>query len=314
LAGAKENIDRLLNVPKNYRILFIQGGASLQFSMVPMNLLRGSGKSADYIVTGAWGAKAVKEGMKEGTARTAWSGKDEGYVRTPAPAEIVLDPDAAYCHFTSNETIEGVEFFIEPDTGNVPLVCDMSSDFLARPVDVPKYGLIYAGAQKNIGPAGCAVVIIRDDLLQRTPDGLPSMLDYKLMAENDSLYNTPPCFGIYMIKLVTQWLLDDIGGLAKMEAINREKARKLYDLLDASGGFYRGHARPDARSIMNVTFRLSSEELESRFVKESTAAGLHGLKGHRSVGGIRASIYNAMTREGVAALVDFMQAFQKQNG
>lgn len=314
LAGAKENITNLLRLPQNYRILFIQGGASLQFSMVPMNLLRGSGKSADYIITGAWGAKAIKEGKKEGAVRAAWNGKDEGYTRTPAPSEMALDPRAAYCHFTSNETIEGVEFFVEPGAGNVPLVCDMSSDFLARPIDVAKYGLIYAGAQKNIGPAGCAVVIIREDLLERVPEGLPSMLDYKVMAENDSLYNTPPCFGIYMIKLVTQWLLDDVGGLAKMETVNREKARRLYGVLDASGGFYRGHAKPEARSIMNVTFRLPSEELESRFVKESTAAGLHGLKGHRSVGGIRASIYNAMTLDGVTALVDFMQAFQQQNG
>ncbi|MCL4694873.1 MAG: 3-phosphoserine/phosphohydroxythreonine transaminase, partial [Candidatus Hydrogenedentes bacterium] len=298
LAGAKDNVQKLLNLPENYKVLFIQGGASLQFSMIPMNFL-GEGKSADYILTGSWGNKALKEAKKSGTVNVAWNGKEEGFNRLPQQDELKLDPKAAYCHFTSNETIEGVEFFVEPETGDVPLVCDASSDILSRPLPIEKYGLIYAGAQKNIGPSGVALVIIRDDLLARVPEGLPSMLDYKIAADNDSLYNTPPCFAIYMIKLVTQWLLDDIGGLEEVASLNKKKARLLYTMIDGSGGFYRGHAVKEARSVMNVTWRLPSEELEQQFVKEATAAGMHGLKGHRSVGGIRASIYTAMTLEGV---------------
>ncbi len=312
LAGAKDNVQKLLNLPENYKVLFIQGGASLQFSMIPMNFL-GDGKSADYILTGSWGNKAIKEAKKQGAVNIAWNGKEEGFNRLPQQDELKLDPKAAYCHFTSNETIEGVEFFVEPETGDVPLVCDASSDILSRPLPVEKYGLIYAGAQKNIGPSGVALVIIRDDLLARVPEGLPSMLDYKIVADNDSLYNTPPCFAIYMIKLVTQWLLDDIGGLEEVASLNKKKARLLYTMIDGSGGFYRGHAVKEARSVMNVTWRLPSEELEQQFVKEATAAGMHGLKGHRSVGGIRASIYNAMTIEGVEALVDFMTEFRAKN-
>ncbi|GMV90422.1 MAG: phosphoserine aminotransferase [Candidatus Hydrogenedentota bacterium] len=312
LAGAKDNVQKLLNLPENYKVLFIQGGASLQFSMIPMNFL-GEGNSADYILTGSWGNKALKEAKKSGTVNVAWTGKEEGFNRLPQQDELKLDPKAAYCHFTSNETIEGVEFFVEPETGDVPLVCDASSDILSRPLPIEKYGLIYAGAQKNIGPSGVALVIIRDDLLARVPEGLPSMLDYKIAADNDSLYNTPPCFAIYMIKLVTQWLLDDIGGLEEVASLNKKKARLLYTMIDGSGGFYRGHAVKEARSVMNVTWRLPSEELEQQFVKEATAAGMHGLKGHRSVGGIRASIYNAMTLEGVEALVDFMTEFRAKN-
>jgi phosphoserine aminotransferase len=312
--AAKGNLRALLNIPDNYEILFIQGGATLQFSMVPINFLRASGKSADYIITGAWGTKAIKEAQKEGQTRTVWSGKSESYVRVPAQSELQLDPNAAYCHFTSNETIEGVEFFSEPASAGVPLVCDASSDILARPIDVAKYGLIYAGAQKNIGPSGLAVVIIRKDLLERVAANLPSLLDYKLLAENDSLYNTPPTFGIYMIMLVTKWLRETIGGLTKMEAINREKAKQLYAAIDGSGGFYRGHAKVEARSIMNVTWRLPSEELEAEFIKQAKSAGLDGLKGHRSVGGIRASIYNAVPVESVKVLCEFMKSFQKERG
>ncbi|MCC6487045.1 MAG: 3-phosphoserine/phosphohydroxythreonine transaminase [Candidatus Hydrogenedentes bacterium] len=314
LESAKSNVQKLLNLPENYKVLFIQGGASLQFSMVPMNFLRGEGKSADYILTGSWGGKAIKEAKKEGATRVAWTGKEEKFVRVPGQNELDLDPKAVYCHFTSNETIEGVQFATEPDTGKVPLVCDASSDILSRPIAIEKYGLIYAGAQKNIGPSGVALVIVREDMLAQVPEGMHSMLDYKLMAENDSLYNTPSCFAIYMVMLVTKWLLEDVGGLDAIAAINKKKARLLYDTIDGSGGFYKGHANKESRSVMNVTWRLPSEELEQKFTKEATAAGLHGLKGHRSVGGIRASIYNAMPVEGVEALADFMTDFRAKNG
>ncbi|MBI5094358.1 MAG: 3-phosphoserine/phosphohydroxythreonine transaminase [Candidatus Hydrogenedentes bacterium] len=311
IESAKATLRALLRLPDNYKILFLQGGASMQFSMVPMNLLRGTGKPADYILTGVWGSKAIKEAQKEGTARTAWTGKGDGFVRVPKKSELDLDPNAAYVHFTSNETIEGVEFFAEPETGAIPLVCDASSDFLARPIPVEKYGLIYAGAQKNVGPSGLVVVIIRDDLVERVPAGLPSMLDYRVAVENDSLYNTPPTFGIYMVNLVAKWLQDTVGGLGKMEIINRKKAELLYAEIDRSGGFYKGHAAPESRSIMNVTFRLPDEALEKEFVKQAEAHGLSQLKGHRSVGGIRASIYNAIPVESVEALVAFMAEFRK---
>jgi phosphoserine aminotransferase len=312
-ASAKDNIRQLLNLPENYRVLFIQGGATLQFSMLAMNLL-GKDQSADYIQCGAWAKKAMGEAKKVGKIRVAWNGEGERYVRMPQQEELDLDPNAAYLHMTSNETIEGVECFVEPDSGNVPLVCDASSNFLSRPVDIGKYGLLYAGAQKNVGPAGVAVVIIREDLLERTPAGLPSLLDYRVMAENDSLYNTPPTFAIYMISLTTKWLLNEMGGLEGIAEFNRNKAQLIYDVIDGSGGFYVGHAQKQNRSLMNVTFVLSNSELESKFVKEATAQGLQELKGHRSVGGCRASLYNAMTMEGARALADFMKEFQRQNG
>lgn len=310
IASARAALRALLKAPEHYHVLFIQGGASLQFSMVAMNLLRGSERPAEYIVTGAWGGKAIKEAQKEGAARLAWTGKAEGYVRTPKAGELELDPKAAYVHFTSNETIEGVEFFEAPETSGVPLVCDASSDFLSRPIPVEKYGLIYAGAQKNVGPSGLAVVIIRDDVARRGPAGLPSMLDYRVMVESDSLYNTPPTFGVYMVNLVAKWLLETVGGLEKMEAVNRKKAELLYAAIDGSGGFYRGHAQPESRSIMNVTFRLPDETLEKEFVQQAETRGLSQLKGHRSVGGIRASIYNAVPLEGVEALAGFMEEFR----
>lgn len=311
---AKENVKALLNVPDNYHILFLQGGASLQFSMAPMNLLRGSGKPADYIVTGSWGAKAIKEAKKEGDVNVAWDGKGDNFVRVPKQDELSLTPGAAYVHFTSNETIQGVQFQAEPDTGDVPLVCDASSDILSRPLDLTKYGILYAGAQKNIGPSGVALVIVRDDLLARAPEGLPALLDYKTMAEADSLYNTPPTFAIYMIMLVTDWLKDDIGGIEAMAAQNRKKAAMLYDAIDGSGGFYRGHAEAASRSAMNVAFRLPSEALEQQFIQDAGNNGLVALKGHRSVGGCRASIYNAMPVEGVEALCGFMKEFQRSHG
>jgi phosphoserine aminotransferase len=310
---AEDDLRTLLSIPENYRVLFLQGGASLQFSMVPMNLLT-RGSSADYLLTGSWGQGAIKEAKKLGTVREACSTADTNFNRLPMPEEIKLDPKAAYLHFTSNETIFGVEFQEEPPAGDVPLVCDMSSDFISRPIDVSKYGMIYAGAQKNAGPAGATIVIIREDLLERAPEGLPSMLDYRNLAKNGSMYNTPPCFAIYICGLVFKWLLNDIGGLEKISTMNREKAGVLYGAIDASDGYYRGHAEKDCRSLMNVTFRLPSEDLEKKFIKEATAAGLDGLKGHRSVGGLRASIYNAFPKQGVVKLVEFMKEFQKDNG
>ncbi len=310
LQAAEANLRQLLQLPDHYKVLFLQGGARLQFSMVPMNFLSGTGKSADYILTGSWGQGAVKEAQREGPVRIAWDGKAEGYVRIPQPTELNFDPNAAYIHFTSNETIQGVQFQTEPEVGNVPLICDASSDFLSRPIQVERYALIYAGAQKNVGSAGVTVVIIRDDLLERVPDNLHSMLDYRLHAKSKSLYNTPPVFAIYMVMLMTRWLLQEIGGLDRMATINQQKAQLLYQVLDQSEGFYQGHSRVDSRSVMNITWRLPNEALEQRFLEQAQASGLCELKGHRSVGGIRASIYNAMPVEGVQALRDFMVEFK----
>lgn len=311
IGRAESGLRELLGLPDNYHVLFLQGGASLQFSMIPMNLLPKDG-SADYIVTGSWGKKAVKEAKREGAVNIAATMADGGFTRTPDAGEIKLDPKAAYVHITTNETIEGVEWKHEPEVGDVPLIADASSDILSHRIAAEKYALIYAGAQKNMGPSGVTLVIIRDDLLQRIPDNLHTMLDYRTHVENKSLYNTPNTWGIYIIDLVCKWLKEK-GGLEGMERENEEKSRLLYDAIDATA-FYRGHADPDSRSIMNVTFRLPNEELEKKFASEATAAGLDGLKGHRSVGGIRASIYNAFPREGVEALVSFMKEFEKKNG
>jgi phosphoserine aminotransferase len=309
--GADAGLRELLGIPEGYHVLFLQGGASLQFSMVPMNFLT-EGASADYILTGSWGKKALKEAKKEGAAGVAADMADSGYNRIPGQDELKLDPNAAYVHMTSNETIEGVEWKHDPEVGNVPLVCDASSDICSRPVDVSKYAVIYAGAQKNLGPSGLTVVIIRDDMLARIPDGLSTMLDYRTHVQNNSLYNTPNTWGIYILNLVCEWVKEQ-GGLEGMHRKNEEKAQKIYDVIDATD-FYRGHAAPEARSLMNVTFRLPSEELEKKFAAEATAAGLDGLKGHRSVGGIRASIYNAFPPEGVEALTQFMREFERTNG
>ncbi len=311
-ANAKANIAKLLNLSEKHHVLFLQGGASLQFSMLAMNFLQGG--TADYVHSGSWATKAMAEAKKIGTVNTAWSGKADNFVRMPKPDELQLTDGAAYVHFTSNETIQGITMFEEPETGDTPLVCDASSDFLSRPLDISKYALLYAGAQKNVGPAGTAVVILRDDMLAKVPEGLPSLLDYKIMADKDSLYNTPSCFIIYIIGEVTRWILDEFGGLEEMAAHNEAKAALVYDLIDESGGYYRGHAAKDSRSKMNIAFRLPSEELEAKFVANAKAAGLDGLKGHRSVGGCRASIYNAMPKAGCEALRDFMAAFQKDNG
>jgi len=313
IAQAEANIRALLSLPEEYHVLFLQGGASLQFSQVPMSFLRGTGRSADYIVTGSWAKRALAEAQREGAVRIVWDGKADNYSRVPKHGEYEIDPSAAYVHFTSNETIQGVQFPAEPEVGDVPLVCDASSDFLSRPIDVKRYGLIYAGAQKNVGPAGVTIVIIRQDMLEQVPDDLPTMLNYTVHVEHRSLYNTPPVFAVYVVMLVTRWLLENIGGLEQMHAINQQKAQLLYEAIDRSEGFYRGHAQPDSRSLMNATWRLPSEELEVQFVKEAKEAGLHELKGHRSVGGIRASMYNAMPIEGVRTLVEFMEHFRQKH-
>jgi phosphoserine aminotransferase len=279
--------------------------------MVPMNLLPAGG-SADYIVTGVWGQKAVKEAKKVGTVKIAGSTEADSFASVPKQQDLTLDPAAAYVHMTSNNTIYGTEWHWLPETSNVPLVSDASSDMFSRPIDVPKHALIYAGAQKNLAPAGVTIVIIREDLLKRSPATLHTMLNYSVHAENQSLYNTPPVFAIYIMRLVMTWLLKN-GGLDAAEKKNVRKAEKLYAEIDRTG-FYRGHAKKDARSRMNVTFRLPSEELEKRFAKDATDAGLDGLKGHRSVGGMRASIYNAFPEAGVDALVQFMQEFERRNG
>jgi phosphoserine aminotransferase len=312
IGAAQADLREVAAIPSTHQILFLQGGASLQFSMVPMNLLPPGGK-ADYFVTGTWSVKAVEEAKKLGTVQIAASTEADRFSRVPAPAEWKLDPGAAYVHVTPNETIGGVEWQSEPDTGAVPLVADCSSDIFSRPIDVAKYGVIYAGAQKNLGPSGVTMVIIRDDLLARSPKGLPTMLDYNTQAKEKSLYNTPPVFGIYILGLVAKWMKAQ-GGLAAIGRANAEKAKLVYDAIDASGGFYRGHAAPDSRSKMNITFRLPSEALEKQFVADATKQGMDGLGGHRSVGGIRASIYNAFPRAGVETLVGFMTEFAKKNG
>jgi phosphoserine aminotransferase len=310
---AEADLRELMNIPANYKVMFLQGGGSLQFAMIPMNI-RPAGASADYIVTGAWSKTAIKESGKIGTARAAASTEKSNFNCLPVPAEIQCDPKAAYLYFTSNETIHGVEWTTEPvPPANVPLVCDMSSDFVSRPVDVSKYGLIFAGAQKNAGPSGVTVVIVRNDLLERVPANLPVMLDYKTLAESGSLHNTPPCYSIYIVGLVFKWL-KGLGGLSGIARINQEKAGLVYQVIDSSGGFYRGLAVPEVRSRMNIPFHLPNENLEKLFVKESEEKNLIGLKGHRSVGGLRASVYNALPLESARELVQFMKEFQRVNG
>ena len=311
IEGCEADLRALAGIPAGHHVLFLQGGASLQFSMVPMNILPAGG-SADYIVTGAWSQKAVKEARRVGAVKIAGSTETGNFPRVPAQTELTLDPNAAYVHYTTNNTIFGSEWHYVPDVGSVPLVADTSSNMFSRPLDVSKYGLIYAGAQKNLGPSGVTLVIIREDLVARTPASLATMLQYGVHVENKSMYNTPPVFGVYIMRLVLKWLNKE-GGLAEIERRNIRKAEKLYTEIDRTG-FYRAHAEKGSRSRMNVTFRLPSEDLEKKFAKESTAAGLDGLKGHRSVGGLRASIYNAFPESGVDALVAFMQEFERVNG
>jgi phosphoserine aminotransferase len=313
---AANAIKALLGLGDEYSVLFLQGGASLQFAMAPMNLL-GENATADYLLSGDWGKKALAEAQKVasacgGAVRVAASTQSDGFARVPRPDEIELDPNATYVHFTTNETIGGVQWKHEPETNGVPLVADASSDILSRPIAVEKYGLIYAGAQKNLGPSGVTVVIVKNALLQSDASALPTMLNYQTHIKSKSLYNTPNTFGIYVIGLVCEWI-ESFGGLAAMQKHNTEKAARVYEVIDA-GDFYRGHAEPGSRSDMNVTWRMASEELEKQFAKEAEAAGLVGLKGHRSVGGLRASLYNALPLESVDVLVEFMKEFERRNG
>lgn len=308
---AEAIVKELLNLSDDYRVLFLQGGASTQFSMIPLNFLP-EGKTADYITTGSFAEKAYKEAVKIGQVNVAANTKEINHTRIPDGNEINFSKDAAYVHITSNNTIFGTQWKKYPNTGNVPLVADMSSDIFSKPFDASKFGLIYAGAQKNLGPSGVTLVIIRKDLLEMVPDTLPSMSRYDLMAKNDSMYNTPPTFAVYMVNLVLKWIKNK-GGLEAMASHNEEKAAYIYNAIDDSNGFYRGHAEKEDRSLMNVTFRLPDEELEKAFLAEAAQNGLVTLKGHRSVGGIRASIYNAMSAEGCKALANFMQEFQAKN-
>jgi len=311
ITQAEADLRELLAIPSDYKVLFLHGGATLQFAAVPLNLLHGKA-SADYVNTGEWSQKAIKEAKKYCKVNVAASSEDKNYSYAPAQSAWKLDPDAAYVHYTSNETIGGVEFHWVPDTGSVPLVADMSSHILSRPVDVARYGLIYAGAQKNIGPAGLAIVIVHEDLLGKAAPATPAVVDYKIQADNGSMYNTPPTYAIYIAGLVFQWL-KKLGGLKKMEELNRAKAGLLYDFIEGSD-FYSSPVAPADRSLMNVPFRLKDEALDEEFLKQAKQRGLVQLKGHRLVGGMRASIYNAMPVEGVKALVGFMRDFAAKHG
>lgn len=298
----------IFGVPDNYKVLFLQGGASTQFAMIPMNLLK-AGQKATYLNTGVWSKKAIKEAKLFGAIEVAYSSEDTVFNHVPEPADFTVDPASEYLYFVSNNTIYGTQYHNFPT--HKTLICDMSSDILSRKVDVSKFGIIFAGAQKNMGPAGCAVVIIRDDLLDRVPENTPTMFKYRTHAEKDSMFNTPPCFVIYVIGQVLKWL-KNLGGIDAIEKINNDKAALLYDLIDGSD-FYRGHAQKKSRSMMNIAFNLPNPELEARFIAEAAALDFDGLKGHRSVGGCRASIYNAFPAEGVARLVDFMKEFERKN-
>lgn len=309
---AQTLLQQLFGIPEGYRILFLQGGASTQFAMIPLNLLS-EGKTASYVKTGSWANKAIKEAKLIGETHIAASSEADNYMRIPETGEIEIPDNAAYLHITSNETIEGTQFQQYPETGDVPLIADMSSDILCRPVDVSQFGMIYAGAQKNLGPSGVTVVIAREDLIAESPKNVPTMLRYDTHSANNSLYNTPPAFSIYMVNLVLKWLTEQ-GGLTAVERKNRDKANLIYDAIDQSGGFYRGCAQTGSRSIMNITFRLQSEALEKQFIKDSEQQGFVGLKGHRSVGGLRASAYNAVPYESCKALADFMADFARRNG
>jgi phosphoserine aminotransferase len=307
LADAESDIRVLLRVPNTHHILFLQGGASLQFSMVPMNFL-GSDRVADYLLTDYFSKKAMAEAQKFGRINVAASTESENFNCIPTQNELNLDPEAAYVHFTTNNTVFGTQWRVEPQVGEVPLIADATSDILSRPIEIGKYGLVYASAQKNLGISGLTVVIIRDDLLERIPEGLAATLDYRTHVTHKSMYHTPPTFPIYVMRLVLKWLKEQ-GGLNEVARRNQEKAELLYDVIDSSN-FYSGHAIPENRSLMNVTFRLPSEDLTERFVKEASHANLIGLQGHRSIGGCRASLYSALPREGVESLVSFMREFE----
>ncbi|MEW4368842.1 3-phosphoserine/phosphohydroxythreonine transaminase [Paenibacillus kandeliae] len=309
---AEQRLLSLFGNPKGYKVLFLQGGASTQFAMLPMNLLT-EGKVGSYVDTGSWASKAISEAKLIGETQVAASSKADNYMKIPAFDTFDIPENAAYVHITSNETIGGVQFYEFPDTGDVPLIVDMSSDILSRPLDISQFGMIYAGAQKNLGPSGVTVVIAREELINESPSHIPTIFRYSTHASNGSLYNTPPSFAIYMVNEVLKWI-EEKGGLEGIATLNEQKATLIYDAIDNSNGFYKGAADFSSRSLMNVTFRLQTEELEKAFVKASEAAGMIGLKGHRSVGGLRASIYNAVPYESCQALVDFMKEFQKNHG
>ncbi len=311
MAAAEADFRSLLGVPSHYRVLFLQGGASTQFAMVPMNFLQ-EGQIADYVTTGFWGAKALEAAHLVGLCRKVWDGKENNYNCVPDMQALEFDSTSAYIHFTSNETIQGVQFKSDPALV-ASLVCDMSSDILSRPVDIENYAMIYAGAQKNMGPAGVTVVVASEDFIESRADGIQPIFDYSQHAANDSMQNTPPCWSIYMCGLVYKHMLAT-GGVVAAQALCSARSSVLYAAIDGSGGFYRGHAAMDSRSMMNVTFSLPTEELSGTFAKEAEKAGLDGLKGHRALGGIRASIYNAFPLEGCVALADFMGEFAKRNG
>lgn len=313
LDSARNRLRHLLEIPENYQVLFLQGGARLQFSMIPLNLLASREETADYVVTGSWSQKAYHEAMKAAAAQAIWDGESNAYDRLPEWDQLAFSATARYVYITSNETIQGVQYPCCPPTELTPLVCDASSDLLCRPLHWEHYGLVYACAQKNLGPAGVTVVIIREDLLERSQDNLPGYLNYRAHVDQNSLYNTPPTFAIYLLDLVCQEIQDRHGSLETLHQLNQKKAQLLYQIIDENGDFYRGHAQPDCRSIMNVVFRMSSEDLHNRFVEEAAQEGLANLKGHRSVGGIRASIYNAMPIEGVRSLGEFMINFKNRN-
>ena len=311
---AEANFRALLGITAGYHVLFLQGGATLQFSMIPMALLAPTKGPAEYLDTGYWSHKAIADGERQGDIRILWSGQSFGYRHLPDREELAPHGDAAYLHYVSNETVHGLQFDYIPGLDGVPRVCDMSSDFLSRPLDVGRFGLIYAHAQKNLGPSGATVTIVRDDVLDATPEGLPSMLDYRNHAAAHSIYNTPPVFSIYVVNLVAEWLLGEIGGLAEMERVNRAKADLIYRTIDASDGFYQGRAERRNRSIMNVVFKLPSADLDGMFIAEAESEGLAGLNGHRAIGGIRASLYNAVTRQEVEMLREFMTEFARRRG
>jgi phosphoserine aminotransferase len=313
LADARTRIEQLIDMPDTHEVLFLQGGSALQNVMMPMNFLTDKSQTADMIITGSWGKKTAAEVFRFGKLNIAWDGKESGYCRLPKQDELNLTPDAAYCHLTSNETIHGVQFRELPDVGDVPLVADKSSDMFSEPIDVSKFGLIYACAQKNAGIAGVNVLVINKQLLERCDDRLPSYLDYSKHSAGGSMFNTPPTFAIYVMGLVCKWLQEEMGGLENLRRINEAKAKLIYDAIDNSEGFYKGHAALADRSIMNVVFMTDSGETDAKFIEEAADAGMTTLKGHRSLGGIRASIYNAMPIEGVEALTQFMSDFAQKN-
>lgn len=314
LKDAHTRIAQLIDMPDTHQVLFLQGGSALQNAMMPMNFLTDKSQTADMIVTGAWGKKTAAEVFRFGNLNVAWDGKESGYSRLPKQDELNLTPDAAYCHLTSNETIHGVQFRHLPDTGSVPLVVDKSSDMFAEPIDVSKYGLIYACAQKNAGIAGVNVLVINKQLLERCDDRLPSYLDYSKHSASGSMFNTPPTFAIYVTGLVCKWLQEEMGGLENVRKFNEAKAKLVYDVIDNSEGFYQGHAAVEDRSMMNVVFVTDNAQTDARFLEQAAESGMTTLKGHRSLGGIRASIYNAMPIEGVESLTQFMTDFAQKNG